>query len=116
MKIWQDQLEDMLDQVAYLTEDYGDMLMMVAGVPETKEAHEYLSLLVPRLKHMYRKFNWVESKEGFYCVHNYTWEMYQWYNQRDFRDGRATSWTLFVPQDELTPEEREQMRANLYQF
>lgn len=116
MKVWEDQFNDLQDQVIPFCEDWPALEDMVAEMPTTREGRDYLDFLVPRLKSMYRIFNWVEFKDGVYRIHNYSWKVFQWFNRKNFKAGSITTRTLFIPADELTSEECEQLRANIYQF
>lgn len=113
MLVWEQQLEQMLDQAALYGCDWDECLNMLAELPETEELHEYLTYLIPRMKYMQRQFNWVTVRDGIYFIHNYDYKMYQWFKKRQFKQAVVTSGRLCISKEQLSPDEQEQLRKHL---
>ena len=108
----------MQDQVADYADDWEACLNMVGEQPDSKEMHEYLSLLVPRLRNMRREFNWttlrLDAENGkFWTVHNYTFKMWRFLT-RTFPDNIVVTKDYIAVNDcVLTPKLREEFRQHL---
>lgn len=110
-EFWEQELEQLLNQVAEYAPDWDEVLDMVAAadMPENqKMLYEYLRELVPRLKQMRREFNRVTYVNGGYVVSNYDFKMYSWAKKRGLGEDYITSFSLIFPPDFLTPAEVEQ--------
>lgn len=104
------ELNQMLDEVAYLAEDYPTCLDMVseADKPENKEIlFEYLRLLVPRLRQMQRKINQVKAQDNGWVIENFSFDIYKWYIKRQI-DGVVTPHKIVIPPGWLSQKEQEQ--------
>lgn len=114
-EVWQEQLDDYLFQVADMAEDWPELIERIEQLPEDKRLHEYLSLLVPRLKHMQRKMNRVyfDSKSRCFSVANYTYEMYFSLKQKYPGKLTITPYTLSIHTDDLTDSDRDQLHKQL---
>lgn len=116
MQVWEQQLEQMRTQVWQYASDWDELVEMVAEADSPEEAkrlHDYLEYLVPRIRNMQRRFNWVEYKDGWYRIHNYTYAMYKWFVAQKFAVSRITPSTLFIISDELSPKQREKIHKML---
>lgn len=118
MEVWQQQLEQMLDQVADYADDWESCLNMVGELPEDKNLHAYLELLVPRLKQMRREFNWTSLHNDiaggkFWKVHNYTFKMWRFMTKKFPDNIVVTKDYIAVPSSVLSPELNEEFRQHL---
>lgn len=118
MTYLESEIEDMLDQVWLLADDWSACSDMVAEQPPTPTLHEYLTLLIPRLKNMRRDFNWVEimlvqGSSNIYKVHNYTYKMYRYLTKKYPEAVTVTPPFIAIPEDVLTEEDRDQFRKQL---
>lgn len=107
--VWEDQLDQMLDQVAEYAEDWEQCINMIEAEPESKELHEYLTLLVPRLQLMQRRFNRVEydAKNRWWKIKNYTYKMWKYMKQK--YDPVITPNTIIVEDEALTLTDRDNL-------
>lgn len=114
-EVWRQQLSQMQDQVADYAYDWNECLEMVASLPPSRETHEYLELLTPRLKQMQRRFNRVEhnAKDRCWCIYNYTYEMYHFFKQA--YDGKiiVTPNAIRILDEDLDPATTEQLQKRL---
>lgn len=115
MEVWKAQLDDLLDQAATYAEDWPVLIDMLAEQPTTLELYDYLNLLVPRLKRMQRRFNWVEfdAQGHFYTVNNYDFKMYHYLTHRYPGQLTITPHRIAIPVEALTIADREKLRQQL---
>ena len=57
MRVWEERLRELFDEVAIYAEDWPKCLDMVEQAPQDQTLVEYLELLSPRLKRMDRQMN-----------------------------------------------------------
>lgn len=108
---WEQEFDQLLDQVGDYCGDWDEVLDMVAAadMPENqKMLYEYLRELVPRLKQMRREFNRVTFVNGGYVITNYDFRMFSWAKKRGLGEDCITPFKLIFPPGFLTPNEVEQ--------
>lgn len=112
MEVWREQLEQMLDQVAEYAEDWDWLMNDLAAKPETKQLHEYLTFLVPRLKTMQRRINRVEydAELKTWDIYNYSFDMFRYIKSR-YPDATITPGRIVLRNEEITPEDRDKLLA-----
>lgn len=106
------QLHQMLDQVADYADDWPECLEMVAEVPETKQLHKYLTYLVPRLKRMQRRFNWIkyDASNRIWYIHNYTYKMFDYLTRKYPNKVVVTDSRIALSDEVLTDKDRDLLR------
>lgn len=114
MTYGEDYLNQLLDRVIDYAGDWNEMLEMVAeGEQDGPLFLDYLEQLVPRIKQMQRRFNWVDYKDHSYRIHNYTYKMYKWFKRQNFDQGIITPCMLVVHESCLAPKQRKQFQEML---
>lgn len=108
------QIQQMLDQIADYAGDWEECLNMVAEAETDRDKqmlHDYLETLTTRLAKMQRRFNIVTYRptSKCWCVSNYDYKMYKWFKNAKFAGSTITPYSLFIHKDELNPEQNEQM-------
>lgn len=114
-EVWREQLDDLLSQVAEYADDWQELVAQIESLPENKQLHEYLSLLVPRLKRMQRAFNRVtyDTKARCYVISNYDYKLY-WYFKRKYPQQIViTPYIIAISTDDLSDADREQMQKQM---
>lgn len=118
MLVWEQQLDQMLDQVADYAEGWDELLEMVASADkpsERKTLRDYLEYLVPRLKQMRRVFNRVEydAKTESFTIYNYTFAMFK-YMREAYQDHAVfTANRIVIASEVLTDLDRDKLRKQL---
>lgn len=105
----------MLDQAAVYAEDWPVLLDMLAEARESKQLHEYLTLLVPRLKRMQRQFNRVEYDvpERIWSIYNYNYKMYCYMKKKYGEEIVVTPSRISIASEVLTSQDLEILKKQL---
>lgn len=118
MQVWEQRLNQMLDQVADYADDWNEVLEMVAVADNKGERqllHDYLEYLVPRIKNMQRQFNWVtyDQSNHAYVIHNYTLDVFRYMRESYPQDAVITPNRITIGAEVLKPIDKEKLQKQL---
>lgn len=107
-------LDQKLNRLTDLVEGPQQYLDMVAEVAPCAELADYLDHLNKRLERWSQPLNQIRELPGaIYAIENYDYAMYQWFVGRHFKASVVTPSRLYIPQGELTSDERRQFQKRI---
>lgn len=115
MEEWERNLDAALDELAETFDVVDVELERVGSEAPSLQLSEYAKQLANRWSRLRTPVNEVIELPGaIYSIRNYDYNMFCWFMERHFKAAVMTSYSINIPQGELTPEERKQFQERLH--